>query len=52
MTWATIAGVRARWDDAPLDDELLGAMLDAAHEQLVAYAPVLPDGAQREQQST
>lgn len=45
MTWATVDEVSARWDDAPLDDELLGAMLAAAHEQLVAYAPVLPDGA-------
>jgi len=45
MTWADVPDVRTRWDDAPLDDDLLGAMLDAAHEQLVEYAPVLPDGA-------
>ena len=45
MTWATVPDVRQRWDDAPLDDELLGALLDAAHEQLATYAPALVDGA-------
>ena len=45
MTWATTDDVRDRWNDAPLDDVVLGAMLTAAHEQLVAYAPALVDGA-------
>lgn len=44
MAWATVEDVRARWADAPLDDDLLNAMLEAAHEQVVAYAPSLPDG--------
>jgi hypothetical protein len=37
-TWATLEDVRARWADAPLDDVLLGEMLQAAHEQLLEYA--------------
>lgn len=41
MTWATVPDVRQRWDDAPLDDDLLDALLLAAHEQLAAYAPDL-----------
>lgn len=45
MTWAEVTDVRDRWADAPLDDDLLGSLLDAAHEQLVAYAPVLPEDA-------
>jgi hypothetical protein len=44
-TWATLEDVRARWADAPLDDVLLGEMLQAAHEQLVEYAPTLVDSA-------
>lgn len=44
-TWADIDDVRARWEDAPLDDDVLASMLDAAHEQCVAYAPVLADDA-------
>jgi hypothetical protein len=43
-TWATLEDVRARWADAPLDDNLLGDMILAAHEQLLAYAPTpLPE---------
>ena len=42
MPWATLDDVRDRWADAPLDDDLLTAMLNAAHEQLVEYAPALP----------
>lgn len=45
MTWATLDDVRKDWADAPLDDELLQRKLDAAHEQLLAYAPTLADGA-------
>lgn len=44
-TWAQIDDVRARWSDAPLDDDVLGSMLLAAHRQCVAYAPALPVGA-------
>lgn len=44
MTWATLDDVRARWADAPLDDVVLSSMLDAAHEQLVVYAPTLSPG--------
>ena len=42
-TWATLEDVRARWADAPLDDDLLGEMMLAAHEQLLEYAPTLAD---------
>ena len=45
MTWATIDQVRDRWADAPLDDVVLTSMLEAAHEQCVAYAPALALGA-------
>jgi hypothetical protein len=44
MTWATLEDVRARWADAPLDDELLAEMMLAAHEQLLEYAPTLLEG--------
>lgn len=44
-SWATLGQVHARWADAPMDAELLGQMLDAAHEQVSTYAPVLPEGA-------
>lgn len=40
-TWVTVDALRARWEDAPLDDDVLESMLDAAHEQCVAYAPAL-----------
>lgn len=43
-TWATLEDVRARWADAPLDDDLLGEMLLAAHEQLLEYAPAQVEG--------
>lgn len=46
MTWATLEEVRLRWADAPLDDVLLGEMMQAAHEQLLVYAPALPEGAE------
>lgn len=45
-TWADVDDIRARWEDAPLDDDVLQSMLDAAHEQVVAYAPVLPADAE------
>lgn len=45
MTWATVDDVRARWADAPLDDDLVQSMLDAAHEQCVAFAPALAEDA-------
>lgn len=37
--WATRDDVRLRWSDAPLDDELLQSMLDAAQDQAEQYAP-------------
>lgn len=45
MAWITVDEVRLRWADAPLDDLLLEQMLEAVHEQLVAYAPDLALGA-------
>lgn len=43
--WVTPAEVRAEWADAPLDDERLQQLIDAAHAKVAAYAPALPDGA-------
>lgn len=43
-TWASIEDVRSDWADAPLDDELLTRKLEAAHAQLLAYAPSLVEG--------
>jgi hypothetical protein len=37
MAWATVEDVRARWADAPLDDALLLAMIEAAHIECVAW---------------
>lgn len=46
MTWATPEQVEARWADAPdVDSELLAEWMEAVHEQCVAYAPTLPEGA-------
>lgn len=44
MTWATITDARGLWADAPLDDDLLQAMLDSAQEQCQMYAPYLEEG--------
>lgn len=44
MAWATLDQVRDRWADAPLNDELVTEMLEAAHEQVAAYAPTLAEG--------
>lgn len=44
MTWLTVEQLRTRWADAPLDDDVLASMLEAAHEQVAAYAPPLADG--------
>lgn len=41
--WATREDVRARWADAPTDDDVLQSMLDAALDQVAAYAPTLVD---------
>lgn len=42
--WATIDDARTLWADAPLDDALLNAYLDAAQETCEEYAPTLSDG--------
>lgn len=42
MAYVDLDQVRARWQDAPMDDVLLQSMVDAAHAQVVAYAPALP----------
>lgn len=44
-TWATVDDIRQRWQDAPLDDEVLQSMLDAAQVQCSRYAPALADPA-------
>jgi len=42
MAWATREQARAHWPDAAsLTDEVLDVLLDVAHEQCAAYAPVL-----------
>lgn len=39
--WVTLDQARQAWADAPLDDEVLSALLTAAYEECVAYAPPL-----------
>lgn len=43
--WASLADARELWPDAPLDDDLLGAMIDSAHEVVEAYAPTITGAA-------
>ena len=38
--WITLTEVRDQWSDAPLDNVELAALLDVAHDQCVAFAPV------------
>ena len=45
MSYVTPEQVRGDWRDAPLDDTRLQQMIDAAHVQVVAYAPALEVGA-------
>ena len=40
-TWATTDDVRNHWSDAPLDEDVLLQLLEAAHEQCALYAPAL-----------
>lgn len=40
--WHTIETARDQWVDAPLDDEELEELLDAAKTAVLAYAPTLP----------
>lgn len=42
--WAERADARLRWVNAPADDVLLDALLDAAQEVCEAYAPALATG--------
>jgi hypothetical protein len=42
-TWHDIESARDEWVDAPLDDDVLGELLDIAEQQVVAYAPALPE---------
>lgn len=44
VTWATEDDARTIWADAPLDNDLLDAMLASAHEVCATYAPVLAVG--------
>ena len=41
----TLADLRSDWDDAPLDDDTLSELADAAWMQCWTYAPTLPLGA-------
>ncbi|CAH0262583.1 hypothetical protein SRABI98_03546 [Microbacterium sp. Bi98] len=37
--------ISAAWSDAPVEnEELCGMILETARDQIIAYAPVLPDG--------
>lgn len=45
-TWATPEDVRDRWPDAPMNDAVLESMIEAAHGQVAAYAPALPEDAE------
>lgn len=39
--WATTTQARETWPDAPADDDVLTGLLDAAYEQVAAYAPYI-----------
>lgn len=45
MSYLTVDEVQAMWADAPMDADRVEQLLDAAHAQVIAYAPTLPEGA-------
>lgn len=45
-TWHDLESARDQWIDAPLDDDVLGELLEVAREQVIAYAPTLPTPAE------
>lgn len=45
-TWHDIESIRMAWLDAEqIEDSLLGELLEVAQDAVIAYAPVLPQGA-------
>lgn len=41
-TWHDLESAREEWEDAPLSDGVLQALLDISEQQVIAYAPALP----------
>ena len=48
--WHDIESARDEWIDAPMDDDVLEELLTVAQQQVVAYAPALPEPAEGEEQ--
>lgn len=48
-TWHDIESARDQWIDAPLDDDVLEELLAVAEQQVIAYAPALPEPAEDEE---
>lgn len=40
--WATLEEARDVWEDAPLEDAILGRLLRVVYPRLLEYAPALP----------
>lgn len=41
--WHDVATARDFWVDAPFDDDVLEELLEVAKQQVIAYAPTLPE---------
>jgi hypothetical protein len=46
MTWHDAESARDQWSDAPLDDDTLDDLLEVARVAVLAYAPVMAEGAE------
>jgi hypothetical protein len=44
--WLDLDDARLRWADAPEEDDILTDLLDVAREAVLAYAPLLAEGAE------
>ena len=44
-TWHDPESARDQWIDAPLDDDVLDELLEVSMQQVIAYAPNLPEPA-------
>lgn len=51
MSWATVDYARDLWADAPMDDVLVQAMLDSAHEVCSIYAKAVTTVPERYKQA-
>jgi hypothetical protein len=48
-TWHDVESARDQWIDADLDDDVLEELLEVAKQQVIAYAPALPEPAEGEE---